>query len=533
MKVVLKVVAVLALLVVIGVGAVVFTLARGGTTLDNWLAQQVVGIANYYLVPEIGFERFRYDAPGTLTLENATLTAPDGTVVVDATAIAITLARTPRIGEPIEISRVALTSPEVNLIQDESGGFKGLAPFVRQQRVREQDRAPSEVQLSNVLRIRKLTMTDGGMTFLPASGESPMELRGIALDLDVEPANREGETGAWYAIAAQANRAPILDFALQGRFDIDNLIADVESLSFETTLDENSYSSLPPQLQSLLRQYDARGLLAIDLRGYVPVRDFDSMDVQANVRVEDFNIAQGEYRLPIAIAAIDAQMEDGVGMITRGFADTLGGRVTVSSATIDLTAPTRPFNAVWNVDNVQLSQILRVAPTDEPPRFEGLVHAEGRIAGQADADARESLDGWGKVAIRKGRLLNTNALSQIVGSLNLVRQFSGRGPNDDDVDLSFEIDPEGVTITDLTIMTQAVAVRGAAKPVGVIRFDGTMNLLVNAGPLDSFKRMFGDRIGDIIGIVTDRLSTFEVSGPIGDTKVRMRGPLSVGSTGGR
>jgi hypothetical protein len=45
--------------------------------------------------------------------------------------------------------------------------------------------------------------------------------------------------------------------------------------------------------------------------------------------------------------------------------------------------------------------------------------------------------------------------------------------------------------------------------------------------------MFGDRIGDIIGIVTDRLSTFEVSGPIGDTKVRMRGPLSVGSTGGR
>ena len=528
MKVVLKVVAVLALLVVIGVGAVVFTLARGGTNLDNWLAQQVVGIANYYLVPEIAFERFRYDAPGTLTLENATLTAPDGTVVVDAAAIAITLARTPRIGEPIEISRVALTSPEVNLIQDDAGGFKGLAPFVRQQRVREQERAPSDVKLSTVLRIRKLTMVDGGMTFQPASGESPMELRGLALDLDVEPANEAGEQGSWYAIAAQANRAPIFDFSLQGRFDVDNLIADVESLSFETTLDENSYSSLPPQLQTFLRQYDARGNLAIDLRGYVPVRDFNAMDVVANIRLEDFNVAQGESRLPIAIAAIDAQMENGVGMITRGFADTLGGRVTLSSATIDLTAPERPFNAVWNVDGLQLAEILRVAPSDQPPKFEGIVHGEGRIAGSADADARESLDGWGKVIIRKGRLLNTNALSQIVGSLNLVRQFSGRGPNDDDVDISFDIDPEGITFTDLTIMTQAVAVRGAAKPVGIVRFDGTVDLLVNAGPLDSFKRMFGDRVGDIIGIVTDRLSTFHVTGSIGNTTVRMRGPFGSG-----
>lgn len=533
MRVLVRIVAVLALLVVIGVGVVVFTLTRGGTNLDNWLAQQVVGIANYYLVPEIAFDRFRYDAPGTLTLENATLTAPDGTVVVDATAIEITLAKTPRIGEPIEISRVTLSSPEVNLIQDASGGFKGLAPFVRQQRVREQDRAPNDVRLSNVLRIRKLTMVDGGMTFQPASGDPPMEVRGLALDLDIEPATEAGEQGSWYAIAAQANRAPIFDFALEGRFDIDNLIADVESLSFETTLDDNSYASLPPQLQTFLRQYDARGNFAIDLRGYVPVRDFNAMDVIANIRLEDFNIAQGEYRLPIAIAAIDAQMEDGVGMITRGFADTLGGRVTLSSATVDLTAPERPFNAVWNVESLQLSQILRVAPSSEPPRFEGIVHGEGRIAGSAEADARESLDGWGKVIIRKGRLLNTNALSQIVGSLNLVRQFSGRGPNDDDVDISFDIDPVGFTITDLSIMTQAVAVRGAASPVGTIGFDGRINLVVNAGPLDSFKRMFGDRIGDIIGIVTDRLSTFEVSGPIGDTKVRMRGPLNVGASGGR
>lgn len=527
MKVVLKVVAVLALLVVIGVGAVVFTLARGGTKLDNWLAQQVVGIANYYLVPEIGFERFRYDAPGTLTLENATLTAPDGTVVVDAAAIAITLARTPRMGEPIEISRVSLTSPEVNLIQDQAGGFKGLAPFVRRQRVREQDRAPSEVQLSNVLRIRKLTMTDGGMTFQPASGESPMEVRGIALDLDVEPANREGETGAWYAIAARADRAPILDFSLEGRFDLDNLIADIESLSFETTLDESSYSSLPPQLQSILRQYDARGNFAMDVRGRAPIRDMGAMDVLANVRLEDFNIAQGEYRLPITIAAIDAQVKDGQGTITRAFADTLGGRVTVSSATVDLTQGARPFSVVWKVDDVQLSQMLRVAQGGEP-RFEGLVFAEGRVSGSASPDGRDSLDGWGKVAIRKGRLLNTNALSQIAGSLNLVRQFSGRGPNDDDADASFEIDPTGLTMTDLRIMTQAVAVRGAASPVGTIGFDGNIDLLVNAGPLDSFKRMFGDRVGDIIGIVTDRLSTFQVTGPIGNTTVRMRGPFGSG-----
>lgn len=529
MRIVVRIFAVLALLVVIGVGVVVFSLTRGGTNLDNWLAQQVVGIANYYLVPEIAFDRFRYDAPGTLTLETATLTAPDGTVVVSANEIVVTLARTPRMGEPIEIERVTLRSPEVNLVQDDSGGFKGLVPFVRRQRVREQEQAPSDVRLSTVLRIRKLTMIDGGMRFEPANGESPMEVRGLALDLDVEPANEAGEQGSWYAIAAQANRAPIFDFALEGRFDVDNLIADVESFTFETTLDENSYGSLPPRVQTFLRQHDAKGELAVDLKGFVPVRDFNSMDATANIRLEDFNVAQGEYRLPITVAAIDAHMDNGVGKITRGFADTLGGRVTISSAMIDLTTPTRPFNAVWNVDNVQLSEILRVAPRDQPPKFEGLVHGEGRITGNADAEVKQSIDGWGKVVIQKGRLLNTNALSQILGSLNVVRQFSGRGPNDDTVDVSFDLDAKGVTISELSVTTQAVAVRGAATPVGTIGFDGNLDLLVNAGPLDSFKRLFGDRVGNIIGIVTDRLSTFHITGPVGNTKVRMRGPLDMGN----
>lgn len=520
MKVVLRVLAVLALLVVIAAGAVVFTLTRGGTNLDNWLAQQVVTIANYYLVPEIAFQRFRYDAPGTLTLEDATLTAPDGTRVVEASSIVVTLAKTPSIGKPLEISSVTLASPQVNLIQDKAGGFKGLVPFVRSQRVKEQDRAPSDVRLSNVLRIRNLTMTDGGLLFQPASDEPPMELSGLALDLDIEPANQAGEQGAWYAVVAQADRAPIFDFTLEGRFDIDNLVADIASLSFDTTLDEQSVGALPPRLQTLVRQYDAGGDLAIDAHGVVPIRDFANADLTATVRLEDFHVAQGEYRFPLTLAALDATLKDGKGVITQGFADTLGGRVSLANASVDMRNEFKPFDASWKIEGVDLQQLLRSKPADQPPKIAGILHGEGRVTGSSLAP-KETIDGWGTLALRKGRLVKIPVITDVLSTLKVLDKLTGRSDLSDQADVAFDLDPEGVMIEELTIVTQVAAVRGAEKPAGVIRYDGTMDLRVNAGPLEKLQSMLG-KVGDIFGAITNQLASYRVYGPVSDPKVSVR-----------
>jgi hypothetical protein len=519
MKTVLRLVAVIALLVVIAAGAVVILLARGGSGLDNWLAQQVVGIANYYLVPEIKFERFRYEAPGTLTLEEATLTAPDGTVVVDATEIIVVFARTPVKGQPIEIERVTLVSPKVNLIQDDAGNFKGLMPFVRTQRVKEQDRAPSDKQLSTVLRIRHLTMKNGGMVFDPAGDQPPMELDGLAMDMVIEPANAAGEEGAWYAVAAHADRSPVFVFSLEGRFDIDNLVADIQNFSIDTTLDDASYSALPPPLQEQLREHEARGQFSLDMKGTVPLRDTDSMDLSANIRLEEFNFAQGEYRFPIELAAIDATFKDGLGTLSNTQVLAMGGRVLVSSATINLRDDKMPANLMWKMENINLQDLLRLKPADQPPKFAGILHGEGRVSVDAAAP-KETVDGWGTLALREGRLVNFPLVTGFMNIFNVVQNLSGKpgGKYTDTADIEFDLDPKEVEIEKVNIVTQFAVVRGASNPVGTITYEGIMDLRVNAGPLEKMQQMLGV-IGKVIGAVTDQIASYRVHGDIGKPKI--------------
>jgi hypothetical protein len=518
MKTVLRLVAVIALLVVIAAGTAVMLLARGGSGLDNWLAQQVVGIVNYYLVPEIKFERFRYEAPGTLTLELATLTAPDGTVVVDAAEIIVVFAKTPVKGQPIEIERVTLMSPKVNLVQNDAGDFKGLMPFVRTERVKEQDRAPSDVKLSNVLRIRRLTMENGGLVFDPKGDQPPMELNGLTMDLDIEPANAAGEQGSWYAVAAHADRSPVFVLSLEGRFDIDNLVADIQNFSIDTTLDDASYSALPPPLQEQLREHDARGQFSLDMQGIIPIKDTDSMDLSASIRLEEFNFAQGEYRFPIDLAAIDATFKDGLGTLGNTQVLGLGGRLLISSATIDLRDDQMPMNLAWKLEDINLQDLLRLKPADQPPKFAGIVHGEGRVSADATTGL-ETIDGWGVVALRKGRLVNIPIITGFLNVFKVMNTITGRdGAYSDTADIDFNLTPQGMVIDKANIVTQFAVVRGASNPVGTITYDGTMDLRVNAGPLEKMQEMLGI-IGKVIGAVTDQIASYRVYGPVGDPKI--------------
>lgn len=526
MRVVLKALAVVTLLVALGVGAAVFVLLRGGSGLDNWIAQQVVAITNYYLVPRIEFERFEFQAPGSLTLTNATLTAPDGTRVIDAPRIRIDMASPPARGRPLEISTITLVDPELNLIQDANGGFKGLVPFVRTQRVREQDSAPGEVRLSSVLRLRELRLQNGGVLFKPANGDPPMELRGLSMNLDIEPANEEGESGSWYAVAMQANRAPVFTVAMEGRVDIDNLIVDLARATFETRLDEESYPSLPPALQRVLRRYDAKGDLRLTASGLVPVRDFRAGRLTARMDLEDFNVAVGEFQYPIQTARMNARMEGGVGEIPVFEIDALGGRISLRDAWIDLKNESMPTKAAWKVERIDLQRLLRARPTDRPPRIAGILESEGTVSSRA-ASPLESISGGGVVTIQKGRLVSIPIVTDTLSALQVLDRLTGRGDFTDQAALEFEFRPEHIFVKNLDIVTQLAAVRGRRDNVGTIGYDGTLDLTVNAGPLERIQGMLGG-VGRALGAITDQIGSYRIRGEIGDPKVTVQ-PLGIGS----
>lgn len=286
----------------------VWTLKQRGTVtalgegLQDYLGRQVVGIVNAYLHPQLGFSTVRYDAPGTLVLTGVTLTAPDGTRVLELERMTLTLAEVPRLGQPIMVERVELESPTVRLVRGPVGadgerGWLGLDPMVKAVPGRDGAVAP-EFRLSNVLRLRHVALRDASVVYDEGDGTPPMVLRGIETALDLVPDEERGE-GGWYAVQADTRVGPTAHLELACQVSLDSLVAEIERLVLTAAVAPETMEALPPQVQSLLMERDARGVLEVRAWGRADLNDPFAGPLTAQMTLREFNIAAGRMRLPI------------------------------------------------------------------------------------------------------------------------------------------------------------------------------------------------------------------------------------------
>jgi len=523
----LGVVAALLLVLAIAGAAFVVMFIRGTAGVDDWALRQVVAITNTYLVPEMDFETFDYTYPATLTLEGVSFTAPSGARVIDASALRVTLAERPRRGEPIRIQRVDLLSPTLHLIESREDGrlrFEGLVPFVDREPVREPSTVEETVRLSNVLRMQKVTLTDGALTYEPAGDDPPMRLTGLNLDLDVEPETEQTESGAivWHRVDADINRAPIFDLAVDGRFSLDTLVAEIKDLSLDMRVAPDTLESLPPQLQTLLRDHDARGELSAHASGRFPVQAPTDAQLDVHGQVADFNVAVGEYRAPIEKGATTISLHEGRLSLSTLELDTLDGKITIRGEA-DLKASARPARLAWSVKGAELRELLRTAaPPDQPPRIAGVVNGDGEITGELTSLPR-SLQGPGQIEISGGRLVFIPAVRALAAAMDALSQLTGGGALSDQFEANFHMEGQGVEVERFELTTPAIGAAGS----GTIGYTGELDMVVSGGPVKRLTKLLG-KVGNVLGEVTGGLVRYRVRGTVADPSVSVHA-LGVGA----
>lgn len=487
----------------------------GGSGVDEWVARQVAAIANSYLVPELQFDGFEYRHPGVLELRNVRFVAPDAprTRVVEAALLRVTLAEVPRFGKPIIIERVDLDRAALRLLRDTStGGFKGLVPFVKGDNIRNQDSVPSDVRLSDVFKIKKLTLTDGMLQYNDGAGPEMMTLTGLALDLDVSP---DPSAHGWYGLDLNLDRPPVFALGGKGRFNIDTLDAELSPLKLSLALNDQGYGALPPELQRTLKEHDARGSLAFTITGGASVREFHTSSLRADVSLEGFNVAAGEYRLPIDSAKALVTLGAGKVALSGARASLLTGAVSLDEFVAELNNPARPFSLTWNASDLELRELLRTKTTPgQPPRLAGKFNSTGKAGGFL-MSVPGSLGGSGTLRVRDGRLVNIPILSDLMEAMNVLNKAMGTGYKlEDTADVDYDLTGQGFKITRGEAQTQVAS----ARFTGTISYTGDLDLSANAGPLEKVQGLLGD-IGKAVGKVTDRLMKYRITGPASDPKV--------------
>lgn len=488
---------------------------KGTGNFDDWVVRKVVDIVEVHIVPDVEFSSFDFDMPGTVTFEGLELVSPDGTKVVRAGTAVVTLAEVPSRDKPIKIESIELRDATLRLIRD-ADGFKGLVPFV-EGAAKDPSGVSEDVKLSNVLQLRKITLVNGGLYFDAGDGSPPMELTGITTDMDIQPVTEEGRT--WHTIKVDAGREPLMSLALDGRIDLDATVLDVNSLTLGTDLDAETAKALPPQLQTLVRNHDANGRLDVTARGTIDAKNPMNSNLEADVKISEFNVAQGEYRLPIDTGTIAVTMSSGVLTGRTVSFELLEGTLSAPELRIDTTAEGMPTSLRWRAERLELRELLRGGvPAGEEPKLAGKLNTSGNVSMRL-GEGMSSTSGSGQLKVREARLVAIPLVSVLEEALKLVPVVKGAAKSQ--ADMEFDLDGQGVVVKSMELTTPVLAARGDGR----IGYDTTLDMIVNAGPIEKVQSLLGD-VGDILGQVTDRLVQYAVTGTASEPKVRLK-PLGL------
>jgi uncharacterized protein involved in outer membrane biogenesis len=493
-----------------------------GSAVDEWVARQVTRIANAYLVPEIQFDSFTYSHPGVLEMKGMRLVAPDAgkTKVVEARLMRVTLAEVPTFGQPVVIERIDLEGAALRLLRDPAtGGFKALVPFVKGDNLKDQGRVDAQVQLSTVFKIKKLTLKDGELQYNDGAGPEMMTLKGVNLDLDAQPDTAAGP--GWYSVKFDFDRAPVFAVKADAKVNVDTLEAEFRPLSLAVTLNDEGYGALPPELQRPLKERDARGEMSLVVDGRASLRDFAASRLKVAASLNAFNFAAGEYRLPIDNARAEFALASGVATFSKCEAQMLTGTVRAEGLTVGVADAAKALSVSWNASGLELRELLRTKTSPgQPPKLAGKFESSGSVRGSL-ASIPGSMNGSGKLTIRDGRLMNIPVLTDLMEKMDVLGQLTGVDTLQDEADVEFDLTGEGIKVTKGMAHTPAAT----AKFTGLVRYDMTLDILANAGPMEKVQGLLG-KVGGIIGEVTDKLVKYRITGPASDPKIEVK-PLGL------
>ncbi len=521
-----KILLALAVLVVLG-GAIALALTLiYRERLEDYIGRQVVGIANSYLVPDIDFLTISYAPPYSVTLTDVTLTAPDRTEVLRMGTLRIELAEVPRVGRPIRIASLIADDSVLRLIQDfddegNRSGFRGLLPIVeaRPGTEEELEKVDEAFRLSNVLQLREVRLERLDVAYEPGGGQPTMLLPGLTLALDIEPVEIGDEAG-WYKLDTSSEIGPTGHVKALGAVNLDTFAVKLDNAEIGVDVTEETISSLPPQVQTVLNEYNARGRLDIQASADIEALAWSQGEAMVNLKLDGFSLFVGDLRALIDTAELDLKMHDRMIELETFSLSSADGLLKMTGWAM-LEDSNIPAHADWTIEALSIGRLLREG-SETRSKLGGIVSGEGAVGAEL-VRWKESMSGNGEIRVRDGRLLMLPGLTQLADATGISSdRITGDATGNHRLDAEFTVIPGAIRIDSSTVVTNFLA----ARTTGTISIvDLEMDLTANAGPLERAQELLGP-IGDLFGGLTDRLVRYRIRGPVNDPSVSVA-PLGI------
>jgi hypothetical protein len=274
-----------------------------------------------------------------------------------------------------------------------------------------------------------------------------------------------------------------------------------------------------------------KGTLDARITGAMPVRDYKAGTLQIGITLTGANVTFGDYRIPMDRMVLAASTENYRFDLKSLHVEALGGEANLSGA-VALATPGWNSQLHTVVHDMWLDDTIRPGtPAAAAPKY------GGRLNGIADmlipirdvtqhSPRRWPTAKWGSGKIRLDRavLVQLPLIQDISRTFTKGRDFitgqttkpATARDGDDTAAMTFTFVGGAARCSDITYDGSVFAARGH----GTVGFDKSLDLTLNAGPLEKMQVMMG-QVGSAFGKLTDAVACYRVTGQIGTPRVEM------------
>ena len=308
---------------------------------------------------------------------------------------------------------------------------------------------------------------------------------------------------------------------MQGRINMNTGSLEFAPLTAQLALSDNTRDKLPPNIQSVVAHYQARGNLQCVVTGLLSFKNKMKTQLLTHLTLPDAHAHIGNCELPIQKLTADLRTEN---LLTRAqsfHADILNGTIDADGSLPFRNDQTASLHI--HIKNVGLARTIRTLSTQpaattrpaEPPSVAGRV--SGDIAYCAPiARWNTETSGTGHLVLTHGRIPDLPLLGEIFSGFRSFGKSVGlnNGKTDDHAEISFLFQGDKIIVQTLDAHSTTLGMRAA----GNIFRDGTVDLAVNAGPLERFEQLLGP-VGNALSNVTDNVAKYHVTGKTGNLTI--------------
>lgn len=509
-----------------------------GISVSSFVTQQIERVAEDFLKPTLSIGAVTYTFPTTVGVQNLTLTQDDVTIL-EIPRGTITLVNFPISSGKVRFRNFVLESPVFRMVVDEEGSLVGWDNLLKS----EEDRTGSgqeDAKASDAFAIKDITVLNATIEYQDLrTGLHTMRIDEFDFQLEAKQAQDATPMGVlskapsipttagWYHLTTTIDRAPLIAIEIDSGLNIDNGDLIIRSLKIQAQLNRSNDNVLPPQIQSFVREYSINGSLEITVFGSIPSDDPLAGPLEIDITLDEGTIGKKEKLIQVSGFEASGSLEDGLLEFDNIEADLLDGRL---EADIELRLANRvaaskeqavPGDKVYSIAcGLQLEDInLKMLTGSAPPnkQMRGLLDLDIEAAGIVTRWP-QTLVGDGQLTIRNSRLANVPVISALGRAMRAV--IAGNMDNDR-LNMILGLRQDGVVIKNLSLIAGMMAVRGS----GIIRFNDTIEFVVNGGPLERLQKSLGT-FGSALGNLTDRIVCYQVVGSLESPVIRVR-PLGI------